>query len=130
MGLVLKDCRISSSDIRRIIKGSIDGMKDADRLSLITGLDEVVSNIVRHGFVDGRGDLEIRIYQSRYKIRIVVEDNGRPFDPTSLKSRSYNEIIEAEVEGHIGLKVVRKVMDRITYKRLKGRNRLILEKGL
>jgi len=128
LGLVLKNCQINSSGIRGIVDGSLADMKRTDRLAVVTAVDEVISNIVKHVCRNSKGDLKIDIYQSRKRLKIVIEDSNRPFDPTQIQSQSYDEIIDKEIEGHLGLRIIHKVMDRIKYRRLKDKNRLVLEK--
>ena len=128
LDIYLKDCAIDTVAIRRIVHRSVDFIKNKERLSLVTAIDEIVSNIIRHGFVNRYGTLRILIYSWKKKIRIVIEDDGRPFDPTTFKTKSYDELIQGETEGKIGLRLVMRVMDRLEYHRRKGRNQLIMEK--
>jgi len=130
LSLSLNNCPIAIAGLREIVKSSLSFLKKTDRLALTTAIDEVVTNIIRHGFTDGKGELKIDIYRSPHKVKMVIEDSGRPFDPTQVRPKSYTELIEEEIEGRLGLRLLHQLVDQIHYQFRRGKNRLILEKHL
>ena len=100
---------------------------------IIRGVDEAVSNIMRHSY-NGRLDQPIEIYCSRLHrqteaemeqgVEILLFDCGPAVDPTKLVARPLDEIRP----GGLGLHIIRGSMDTVEYKRAGRLNRLRLVK--
>jgi anti-sigma regulatory factor (Ser/Thr protein kinase) len=95
-------------------------------------LDEVLSNIIRHGS-PGAGALDIRVSLccDHEELRILVSDNGIPFDssqPPSIPAQ-HDDLMERPLGG-LGIHIVHSLMDQILYQREQGRNHLKLRKKL
>jgi len=103
---------------RRI--GEYLGTPDARALNrLEVVFEEIVANIVRHGFVPG-SDQVFFVGVANYpsEIELVFEDEGVPFDPLAAPlPRSPTTLAEAEIGG-LGLPLVRKMVSRICYERI------------
>src|SRR5436190_20823090 len=51
-------------------------------VALNVSLDEVLNNIISYGYDDAsRHDIVVRLEFKREQVEVVVEDDGRPFDP-------------------------------------------------
>jgi RNA polymerase sigma factor (TIGR02999 family) len=95
-------------------------------------LEEVLSNVIRHGCLPGR-DYEIQV---RYRlldggpggIEVEVSDNARPFDPLSLPPPDLALPLEQRRAGGLGVFLVRKMMDEVRYEHRDGRNHLLFRK--
>jgi len=93
-------------------------------------LDEIVSNIVMHGYRDKPGRLSIDLRFNRRTVSIMIEDRGQPFDPTRAKAEPMRGSLATRRPGGLGLLFVRNLMDNITYQRAGAINRLQLVKRL
>jgi len=93
-------------------------------------LDEIVSNIVAHGYGRKPGRLSIVLHCDRRTFSIVVEDKGQPFDPTRAKVAPRGGPLATRRPGGLGLLFVKNLMDDITYQRAGATNRLRLVKRL
>jgi anti-sigma regulatory factor (Ser/Thr protein kinase) len=91
-------------------------------------LDEILNNIISYGYDDGgRHDIDVRLGLGSGGIEVIVEDDGKPFDPLAVQTprpRSETEV------GGVGLHFVRSLMDQLDYSRHDGINRLRLVKKL
>ena len=90
-------------------------------------LEEVVSNIARHGFAPGApGEIEVVLAQDGAGFSLTVRDDGAAFDPTAAPARPRRaSLLEDEVGGW-GLGLVRHFCADIVYARVEGRNALTL----
>jgi serine/threonine-protein kinase RsbW len=93
-------------------------------------LEEVVSNIVEHGYERQPGTLSIELQYDRRAFSAVVEDEGEPFDPTRAIPPPADETLASRREGGFGLQLVKGLMDDVTYQRTGPTNRLKLVKHL
>jgi serine/threonine-protein kinase RsbW len=92
-------------------------------------LEEIVSNIVVHGYERQSGKLSIELHYDRRDFSVVVEDEGKPFDPTQAPAPPTGTLASRR-EGGLGLLLVKKLMDDIIYQRAGAINRLKLVKRL
>ena len=84
-------------------------------------LDEIVSNIILHGYVFF-GYLSIALHYDGRAFLVVIEDAGkRFFDPDEGCGPGYRRYARLTPEGGLGLLLVKNLMDEITYQRA-GRN--------
>src|SRR5271166_1033585 len=80
-------------------------------------LEEIVTNIVVHGYDRQPGNLSIELHYDRGVFSIVIEDKGKPFDPTQAQKPPKGDTLMSRSEGGIGLLLVKKLMDDIRYQR-------------
>lgn len=94
-------------------------------------LEEVFTNIVRHGYGDGRPhEIAVRIERLRGRVRIQVDDDGRPFDPLRAPEADVAAPLDERHPGGLGIHLVRRLLDQVRYQRRAAGNRLILVKRL
>jgi anti-sigma regulatory factor (Ser/Thr protein kinase) len=95
------------------------------RLNLV--LEEVVSNIIRHGY-GGRedGEVKLAIRFTSEAIAVTVEDQGIPFNPLLLPDPDLTVPLEEREVGGLGVYLVRKFTDEVDYRFEGGRNILRL----
>lgn len=94
-------------------------------------LDELFTNIVHYAYPEG-GDHQIQFifgWDGR-RLRIVIADDGRPFDPLTAAGPDVHEDLTARPVGGLGIHLVRTFMDRMAYRREDGRNVLTIEKSI
>jgi anti-sigma regulatory factor (Ser/Thr protein kinase) len=92
-------------------------------------LDEVITNIVLHGYDDVR-EHEIVVNMALEPPAIVVEviDDGRPFNPLDAPPVDFDIDPLERAVGGLGLHLVRSVMDATEYRYVDGRNVFVMRK--
>jgi serine/threonine-protein kinase RsbW len=93
-------------------------------------LEEIVSNIVVHGYERQPGKLSIELHYDRRAFSVVIEDEGKPFDPMQAPAPPTGGTLASRHEGGLGLLIVKNLMDDIMYQRAGAINRLKLVKRL
>lgn|SRR5262245_10962178 len=93
-------------------------------------LEEIVSNIVVHGYERQPGKLWIELYYDQRAFSVVIEDEGKAFDPTQAVTPPTSATLASRSEGGLGLLLVKNLMDDIMYQRTGTINRLKLVKRL
>ena len=102
-----------------------------DLLFAITlALDEVVTNIIRHGYPAGEvHDIVLTMSRDAGGVIVQVEDEGRPFNPLDAPPVDLDAPIEGRPIGGLGIHLIRSLMDAVEYRREDGRNVLVMRKA-
>jgi anti-sigma regulatory factor (Ser/Thr protein kinase) len=88
--------------------------------------EEIVSNITRYGFADGRKhQIGIAGALGKRELTLVFDDTGRPFDPRKAAAPQAPATLADAAIGGRGLLLVRTAASRLDYERTAdGHNRL------
>lgn len=101
------------------------------RRSINVVLDDLLTNVVTYGLAGregGIGSVEVALHPSR--LTVTVTDNGRPFDPFDRIAPDTSLSMEAREIGGLGIELVRKLVDEVTYERRGESNVVVLAKFL
>jgi len=99
--------------------------------SIKLALDEVVMNVISYGYDDREEHvIDIFIRSGQGYIDLIVEDDGKPFNPLEFKTPDLKATIEERLVGGLGIHLVRSYMSEIEYEREGGKNRLRMRKHL
>lgn len=103
-----------------------------ERSRLLVILDELFSNIVRHGYETPAqpGAIEVQLSVSHDRLGIEVADDGKPFDPLAEPAPDLDLPAAERRIGGLGIHFVRNLTDEARYEWENGRNRLILTRRL
>jgi anti-sigma regulatory factor (Ser/Thr protein kinase) len=94
-------------------------------------LVEWITNVISYTHEDGREHwILVRFLASRDQARIVVEDEGREFDPLALPPVDTSAPLEQRPIGGLGVHMIRRLMDSVEYRRESGRNILTMTRSL
>lgn len=91
-------------------------------------LDELVSNVARHGAPGTDVGLELRLAGN--VLELVVSDAAPAFNPLEAPAPPSSGDLESRPIGGLGIALVRGLMDEVRYERREGRNRLTLRRSL
>jgi serine/threonine-protein kinase RsbW len=94
-------------------------------------LEEIFMNIVMHGARPGIAPrVEVSLHRDAESVTMTVEDDGPQFDPLSLPPPDVTASLANRRVGGLGVFLVRKMMDSVSYSRTAGRNQLRMSKRL
>ncbi len=98
--------------------------------ALLVAVDEAVSNAINHGYAPGvRGEIAVRLRRRPDRVELEIEDDGAPFDPLQAPAPDLTLSLDARPIGGLGIHLVRRLMDKMSYARRDGRNLLKLVKN-
>ena len=90
-------------------------------------LDELFTNIVLYGFND---ELEHKV---KFTMKVddniliaTIEDDGVPFNPLKKKAVDLPANVDSAEIGGLGIHITRELVDKISYERKRGINRLTI----
>ncbi len=122
------------AEIRRAIDLAAEfcarhALAERDANAIGVALDEVLSNIIHHGFGDSAAhEITLTLDYSSPEIFVEIEDDGPPFDPTRVVEPRFAPNLAERKVGGLGLVFVRALTDSITYRRVSERNCLALRR--
>jgi len=97
--------------------------------ALSIALDEIVANVIRHGYGDGRdGPIHVEVRIDGSRVIAVVEDRAPRFDPFALPPPDTHAPLEDRAIGGLGIHLVRTLMDEAVYDGTPAGNRVTLVK--
>ena len=97
---------------------------------LMIAADEVFSNIAAYAYPGTSGMVTISAEQNDSLLQLTFADTGRPFDPLRTAEPDVKLPLEQRKIGGLGIFVVKKLMDKVEYRRENDRNILILTKHI
>ena len=100
-------------------------------MQIDTAADEIYSNISYYAYPEGEaGDvvISVDVSDSGNETVIMFEDNGIAFNPLEKGEPDTSLSAEERATGGLGIFLVRKLMDDVTYERVNDRNILKLRK--
>ena len=99
--------------------------------TLNLALEEWVVNVITYAYPDQAGhEIGLKLWREPAALRLVIEDDGRPFDPTAQPEADTSLPLEQRGTGGLGIHFIRRTMDRFAYRRENGRNIVTLTKAI
>ncbi len=97
---------------------------------ILLAIEEACSNVIRHAYLLGPGEIKLKIFRKRNKISFSIKDSGKSFELGNAKRIDLKKYIQTERKGGLGLQLMRKIMDEVIYQLQNGENELLLTKTL
>jgi serine/threonine-protein kinase RsbW len=106
---------------------SCTGLSSRINFAIQLCLEEAVANIVRHGVAAGKASrIVVALHRNQTGVRLYVEDDGGPFDPTLVPRPIAPKSLEDARIGGFGVHLMREFSNEMHYERTAGKNRLCL----
>ena len=100
-------------------------------MTINLALEEAVTNVMLYAYPqDKNGQVRIEAEKTDTQITFVISDSGIPFDPTKQPPVNTSLGVEERSIGGLGIHLVRKIMDKIQYRRENKKNILTLIKKI
>lgn len=98
-------------------------------LSFELALEEIFVNVVTHGASQDKvPEVHLTLLLSDRDLSMTLEDDGPHFDPLSRPPPDVAADLSQRPLGGLGIFLVRKLMDAVSYERVAARNRLMMSK--
>ena len=116
----------------------IDGMLEEygcgvkEQMAIDVAVDELFSNIARYAYNPETGYATVRVdvINDPLAVEITFIDNGVPYDPLEKIDPDTTLSIEDRKIGGLGIFIVKKSMDDVSYEYKDGKNILTIKKNL
>jgi len=94
-------------------------------------LEELFTNVVRHGGCEGMPDAAlIRMQMEPAGVALEFEDRGAAFDPLGAPPPNLNATLAERQPGGLGIHLVRQIMRDLRYDRADGWNRITMLRAI
>ena len=94
-------------------------------------MEEAVVNVMNYAYPpDVKGEVHIRAVANEARLKFIITDDGKPFDPTAREEVDTTLTAEEREIGGLGIHLVRTIMDSINYENVDGKNIFTLRKKL
>jgi len=93
-------------------------------------IEEIFVNIANYAYGDGEGDCEIKLGFNDGIVTLQFIDSGMPFDPLAKADPDNTLSAEDRQIGGLGIFLVKKNMDEVSYQYLDNKNILTLTKKI
>ena len=100
-------------------------------------LEELLTNVVRHGAAESGGDLyhvatppvnvEITISTKAQGVNMTIEDDGKPFDVVNAPAHRIDQPLNEVQPGGLGIQLIKNFANKVAYERAGLGNRVIVE---
>ena len=93
-------------------------------------VEEIFTNNVKYAYAPDKGDVTIRVDVSEEPaVTLTFINSGTPFDPLALEDPDITLPAEERQIGGLGILMVKKMMDEVTYEFKDGKNILRVKKA-
>lgn len=100
-------------------------------MNINLALEEAISNVIFYAFDDEKEhDIKIVLSLENKTLTIEIIDDGKPFDPTARQQPDISLPAEDRPIGGLGIFLIKKMMDNVTYTRHNNLNTLTLLKNI
>ncbi|MCR4925708.1 MAG: ATP-binding protein [Clostridiales bacterium] len=95
-------------------------------------IDELFGNIAHYAYNPnvGPATVSVEVVENPLAVTITFVDNGIPYDPLSKEDPDVTKSAEEREIGGLGIYMVKKSMDEITYEYKDGKNILKIKKSM
>ena len=102
------------------------------QLQIDIAIDELFSNIAHYAYNPETGDATVcvEVVEDPLSVVITFIDNGMPYDPLAKADPDITLSAEEREIGGLGIYMVKKTMDEITYEYKGGQNILRIKKKI
>ena len=102
------------------------------QMQIDVAIDELLANIASYAYGTGKGEVTVRFDFEPGDRTVVLTfiDSGIPYDPLAKPDPDVTLEVDKRSVGGLGIFLVKKTMDDMTYARLDGRNVLTIHKRI
>ena len=108
------------------------GLAADEKARLAIVIEELVTNVAKYAYPEGAAAKPASVVLALEGNQLVIEfdDEGRPFDPTHYHAPKLDAPLQDRPEGLVGIHIIQKIADEMTYSRVGNHNRLRLVRAV
>jgi serine/threonine-protein kinase RsbW len=85
---------------------------------IVLAVDEICANLIIHSAKGNKDQhLEVKIRDENQGVSFEIMDQGEPFDLNNYEVPEINDIVQSKRKGGLGLMLVKRIMDKIEFRR-------------
>lgn len=102
------------------------------QLQVDVAIDELFGNIANYAYNPKTGAATVRVEVTENPLAVVITfiDNGVPYDPLAKEDPDITLTAEERQAGGLGIYMVKKTMDGVSYEYKDGQNILTIKKNI
>ena len=99
--------------VRAFVRTQVAAAGGNDELTadLVQAVDELVCNVVEHGYAGRPGSIEVTFIETPGEIGFRIRDDAPPFDPTSVPEPPLDQPLSQRRLGGMGVHLARALTD-------------------
>lgn len=102
------------------------GFSDEEASKIVLAVDEACTNIIKHAYqYDPHKDIHISIRTSQGAFEVLIEDEGKSFDPLALKPLDLQQHLRQYRRGGLGVYLMKTLMDEVEYNLIPGKKNVV-----
>jgi len=113
-------------------KGLSDhGITDPDAHMTVLAVDEICSNLMIHSnCCNDSMEIDLDVAFAHNQLKIIISDTGISFNFDKHTDNTLQALIDNKRKGGMGLMLVKRIMDEVSYQTVSGRNSWVLCKRI
>lgn len=102
------------------------------KMQIDVAIDELFGNIAQYAYPPGTGEATVRVETQEDPLAVIITfiDSGVPYDPLAREDPDITLSVEERGIGGLGIFMVKKTMDAISYAYRDERNILTIKKNM
>jgi serine/threonine-protein kinase RsbW len=105
------------------------GIPEPVTLSLNLVIEEAFTNVVHYAYSDNQDhDIDLIVKKKNKELEITLIDDGKQYDPTEEKEPDITLSANDRPIGGLGILLIKKTMDNVSYFRKDNKNHLVIVK--
>jgi serine/threonine-protein kinase RsbW len=106
--------------------GRTHGLPSDPAWRFLLALDEILSNIVRHGLAGRRAAIDLTFSIDDEGVAVEIVDAAEAFNPLIVPAPDISSSLDDRQPGGLGIALVRQLMDDTVYERRNDRNHFVM----
>jgi anti-sigma regulatory factor (Ser/Thr protein kinase) len=106
------------------------GLSEYQQFQVQIAVEEVVTNVIKHGTLEDNDKISVKCQKKDNEIVIVIENPGKPFNPTNVEKLDLNTSSLKPNSGGLRVYFIKKYINKVNYEFEDDKNILTLIKRI
>jgi len=115
-------------DVREFVSSAAQrlGFSDEETSKIVLAVDEACTNIIKHAYqYDPNKEIRISINTTKGALEILIEDEGKSFNPLTVKPPDLKQHLKQFRRGGLGVYLMKTLMDEVEYNLNPGKKNVV-----